>query len=170
MKNSMMKQLVVALVATFALSGAAFAEQAADEAGIKKLVADVEAAANKQDTGNARAKAVLAYATQDFTSSQDGDAPNNRADTEKAWTEGFGHGLKSATGKLTVRKIHSLQADVALVDIDQEFSNVIGDDGKPQTQNAHVVATVMKKNGKWLFSDIRQFYYSNAPAAASAAK
>ncbi|MBS2030639.1 MAG: nuclear transport factor 2 family protein [Deltaproteobacteria bacterium] len=156
-------KLVLTLLAGLGLSQVGPSQAKSDDPGIQKLLADFEAAFNQPGPPSARAKALAALCSPDFVvgGSRD-EPPEDLATAEAHWTRQFSTGLKAATLKLTVRTVHFLKSDVAFIDLDHEMANVEGDDGKPQTVRLQDLATVVKKGGRWLIADARQFPLSEA--------
>ena len=124
----------------------AMADQAADEAAMRKLREQDDAAFNKHD-----AKAMANHNTENYVS-WDGIGEGRQA-FEKRMVEFF-ESQKDVQGKeLELIDITFLTPNVAIYMARSEQSNLLDADGKPLPPNKTLVAIVfVKKNGKWLFA------------------
>lgn len=154
MVRSVLKAIlaVLVLIAIPAASSWAKAESnAADEAAIKKLVADFNGCFNRKD-----APACGALYTQDgdFTSVR-GDSNHGRADVQKHYQTVFTTFLKNAHRTDKVRSVRFITPTIASVDTEWQLTGALsanGTEAAPSTREGLLTWIVTKHEGKWYIS------------------
>jgi uncharacterized protein (TIGR02246 family) len=143
-----MKYLMILAVGVCLLfsSVPAMADQAEDEAAIRKVVEQIYAAMNKHD-----AKAYAAVCAEDFET-WEGDI-KGRAAMEEVMSGVFANAKDIQFKLLDEIGIVFVTPDVAIYKHNDEITGSLDDDGDPLPPNKRLSARVfVKKNGRWLFA------------------
>jgi uncharacterized protein (TIGR02246 family) len=120
----------------------------ADEAAVKKVVADFNTCFNKKD---AHACAILYTEDGDFTSVR-GDSNHGRADVEKHYQTVFTTFLKNAHRTDKVRSVRFITPTIASVDTDWQLTGALSPNGAeaaPAVREGLLTWIVTKHDGKW---------------------
>ena len=143
-----MKYLMISLVGVCLLltSVPAMADQAADEAAIRKLIEQDNEAFNKHD-----AKAMAVACAKNYESWN--GKRKGPAAFEKMMAEYFANQKDVQAKELEVIGIIFLTPDVAIYKSRKQYTNRLDADGKPLPTGKILAASVfVKENGKWLWA------------------
>lgn len=118
----------------------------ANEATIRKLYDDFEAAWNKHDT-DAMARM---WALDGDHVEPDGRVAKGRSEVHKLLGMEHNTVFKKTTLHLTIVSVWFMTQDVALVDGNYELTNVVDENGKDVgTRKGHLTAVLMQEGGVW---------------------
>lgn len=140
--------VLVVVSITTAVSWAKVEPNPADEAAIKKLVADFTDCFNRKD---AHACAMLYTENGDFTSVR-GDADHGRAAVQKHYETVFSTFLKNAQRTDTVRSVRFLSRTIASVDSTFELTGAAAPNAAEAAKSVRkglLTWVVTKRNGQW---------------------
>lgn len=131
-----------------------------DDAAIKANFEKFAAAWNKPDV-----KAMTSMYAQDGSLITPGGKEGYGRDAvAKLLEEAVTVTLKGTQANFEVHKIRFLKPDVAFVDATQKLTGAISPDGKPVPElKVHSVGTLLKKDGKWWFLDVRAYQFTIPP-------
>jgi len=156
MKSIPLFLTILALTLTPALAAGDLpspADIATADKEIRARAADFSAAWQKHDP----ALVAAFYAPDGDMVTGQGRAYAGRDAIQEALTAAFDGGLKETAFLWTVEKIKLLKPDVAIVDYDAQIK---GSDPNADPLKFHIVAVLVKQNGKWLTQTTRGINYA----------